>query len=65
MRMVSEKNNRPLESSLHKRVLIENGRMLCPFCKSYLGKAVYGARATGIEVFCRNSRCKKHLRVDI
>lgn len=63
--MVSEKNNRPLESSRHKRVLIENGRMLCPFCRSYLGQAVYGAKCEGIEVYCRNSRCKKHLRVEL
>jgi hypothetical protein len=45
--------------------LVVNGRMLCPYCKCYLGRAVYGAKATGIEVFCKSSRCYKHLSIEL
>ena len=56
----SEKNTRT-----PKKILVVNGRMLCPYCKSYLGRAVYGAKAAGIEVFCKSSRCHKHLRIEL
>ena len=56
----AEKNTRT-----PKKILVENGRMLCPYCKSYLGRAVYGAKAAGIEVFCKSSRCHRHLRIEL
>ena len=48
-----------------RRVLVQNGRMLCPYCKSYLGRAVYGAKVSGVEIFCKSSRCHKHLRIEL
>jgi hypothetical protein len=56
----AEKNTRT-----PKKILVQNGRMLCPYCKSYLGRAVYGAKAAGIEIFCKSSRCHRHLRIEL
>ena len=60
MSATAEKNTRT-----PKKILVQNGRMLCPYCKSYLGRAVYGAKAAGIEVFCKSSRCHRHLRIEL
>jgi hypothetical protein len=55
----SKNNKRP------RRVLVEDGRMLCPYCKGYQGKAYFGASSGGIELMCRNDRCKRSIRLDI
>jgi hypothetical protein len=54
----TEKNTRT-----PKKILVVNGRILCPYCKHYIGRAVYGAKAGGIDVFC--TWCKKHARIEL
>lgn len=42
---------------------ISEGRIVCPVCKSLLGKAYYGGMAYGIELWCKN--CKKPVTVEL
>ena len=42
---------------------VSEGRIICPVCKSLLGKAYYGGLAYGIELWCKN--CKKPVTVEL
>ena len=54
----SEKNKKA-----PRKALVVNGRISCPYCEHYLGRAMYGAKAGGVDVFC--IRCKKHTRIEL
>ena len=43
--------------------ITREGRVICPKCGRYFGKALYGARARGIEFWCPN--CKRPVLLKI
>lgn len=57
---MSRKNIRPL-----RKAVVENGMIRCPDCGALLGKAYYGAMATGIELWCDSKGCHKPVNVDL
>ena len=66
---VSEKRGYTLHKQAQKipkspqRVLVENGRILCPACNGYLGDALMGAHSGNINLRC--PRCKSSVRLNI
>lgn len=44
---------------------VESGRILCPYCGGFQGRAYYEAHSGGIEMMCINKKCKKFYRLDL
>lgn len=57
---MSRKNSKPL-----RKALVIDGMIRCPDCGALLGKAYYGANATGIELWCDGKNCHKPVRVEL
>lgn len=48
-----------------EKAVVDSGRILCPYCGGFIGKAYYGAHSGSVELKCANGRCKKFYRLDL
>lgn len=47
------------------RAAVERGQVRCPRCGRLLAKAVPGARASGLELWCSGKGCKMPVLVEL
>ena len=45
--------------------VVDSGRILCPYCKGFMGRAYYSAHAGAVELRCSNDRCKEWMRLEL
>lgn len=48
-----------------EKAVVNAGRILCPYCGGFIGRAYYGAYSGNVELKCVNGRCKKFYRLEL